>query len=122
MHDAREGRIGAPPRHRDDQRAVAIDRPREYVVAFTLVDWQRFSGDGSLVHVGPATVHHAVERNALARLHQHQRPGRDAIDVDATVTLFVANGDVARRLADQVANGLPRAVQALRLEPLRQRK
>src|SRR5687768_5179728 len=66
-----------------------------------------------------AVTDNAVERELLAGANDHQRAGIDAVDVLQPLTGAVANQDFGRRQIDQLADGLARAIETLRFEPLR---
>ena len=51
MDDARERRVAAQPRHVDFERAAAVDRAGEHLVARRLLDRQRLAGHRRLVDV-----------------------------------------------------------------------
>ena len=122
VHDAGERGIGAASRHRDGQRAVAVDGAREDFVTLELFDRQRLAGDRRLVHVRAAGPDDAVERDLFSRLDDHQRARVDLLDVDVPLAAIVANEHFGRREVEQPANRLPGAIEALRFEPLRRRE
>ena len=106
VDDSRQRGVGAPARHRDRQRAVAVDGAGEHFVALALLDRQRFAGDRRLVHVGTAAADDAVERELLAGLDDHQRAGLDQLDADAAIAGCVADQHIGRREIDQLADRL----------------
>ena len=67
-------------------------------------------------------LHHAVEGDAVARPHDHQRARRHEIERDAALARIVTHQHVGRHEVEQPADRLARAIEALRLEPLRRGK
>jgi hypothetical protein len=71
-HDA--GELGVLARAGDlhAERAFAVDRAGDHLVAFALLDRARLAGDHRLVEIALALAYGAVDRDALARAHEHE--------------------------------------------------
>ena len=113
----------AQPRDRDVERAAAVDRSGEHLVARPLLDRQRFARHRRLVDVARRRRDATVERDLLARPHHHDvadaRPRRPAASMSAPSRRTSA---LRRREIHQRADRAARALHRARLEPLRQRE
>jgi hypothetical protein len=118
VDDARQRRVATQPRHPDVERAAAVDRAGEHIVARRLVDRQRLAGDRRLIDFAVSRDDRAVERNFLARPDDDDRARRDGVDVDAPLAGGVAQQRVGRRQVHQRADGVARALERARLEGL----
>ena len=70
-HDPGERRLLARLRDLDPERAAAVDRATDDLVARPLVDRPGLTRDHRLVHRAAALAHDAVRRHARTRPHQH---------------------------------------------------
>ena len=118
MNDPRQRRIAPDARDADLERAAAVDRAGEHVVADVLVDRQRLAGDRRLVDGAAASDDRAVQRNLLARPHDDDGARLDAIDVDPLIAGGGAHDRLGGRQIHQRADGGTRALQRARLERL----
>ena len=114
----------AQPRDAHVERAAAVDRAGEHLVAGALLDRQRLAGHRRLVDVALARRDAAVERDLLARPHdddvadaRRRRPARaQAAGVASRDERF------GRRQIHQRADRAARALHRARLEQLRERE
>ena len=120
MNDPRERRVAAQARDDNVQRAPAIDRPAEHIVAGTLFDRQGFPSHGRLVHVARAPHHPPVERELVSRTHEHRVAYSHIVDGHADVAPFTPDDGFGRREIHQRADGAAGAIHRARLEQLRQ--
>ena len=119
-HDPVQGAIADGARGRDLERPVAIHRAGKHLGPLGLVDRHGFAGDRRLVHGRLSLQHGAVHGNPLGRPHQHHGACHHLLDrhlVFASVSHHPC--DTRRQLA-QSPNGMPRAVQRVVLERVRQ--
>ncbi len=80
--DLRQRRLPGQPGHVDLERAVSIDRAREYFRAFSFLHGEAFARDRCLVHVRNAATNRAVHRKALSGLDECPVPDAHVGSVD----------------------------------------
>jgi hypothetical protein len=122
MNDARQRRVPSQPADRDVEGAAAVDRPREYLVAWRLLGRQRLPCHRRLVHVAHAGMHPAVERNLLAGLDDHDVANPHVVDVHRHFKAVPADQGLGRREIHERADGAARTIHGPRLEQLRERE
>ncbi len=84
-HDAAQHRFRADRGHAHQQQPIAVDRAADHMVALLHIHRPAFAGQQRLIDRGAALRHHAIRRDAGARLHHQQvaeragrRPARSA--------------------------------------------
>ncbi len=122
VDDARQRRVVAAPGDGDDQRAMPVDGAGEDLVARRLLHRHRLTGDRRLVDVGASVGDGAVEREALAGAHVHHLTGQHPIERHQPFDAVILDAGLDRREIQQRPDGGARAIDALRLEPLRHRE
>ena len=118
IEDARDGGVGVGLGHAHGERAGEVDAARYDLFAGLGVARRRFAGEGGGVHLGVAADHHAIERDALARLHDDLLAGLDVGGVD--LHQLAALHDVGELGGDvhHGGDGLARLAHGVALEHL----
>ncbi|EDK84595.1 conserved hypothetical protein [Burkholderia mallei 2002721280] len=117
MDDPRERRVARDRRHPIFERAGFVDRARVHRVALGFLDGQALARDRRLVDGRAAGNDLAVEADALAGLHAHDRTERDLRGVDRlprAVGLPERHG--VGREAHQALDRVARTVERARLD------
>ena len=121
-HDA--GKRGPVSRagDRDPQRARAVDRAGDHLVAVVLLDWRRLAGDERLVHRAAPGSYDAVRGNVRAGANEHQVAftqfrDRNLVDVFSGAVGADARRRVRQQLR-QLAHGAPRLGDGAHLQPV----
>src|SRR5690625_5314756 len=105
-HDARMLLLVAGARHLDMQRAGPVDRPGNDLIPLPFLNRTRLAGDHRLVDVGIPSSNKSVDRDTLARTHEHEVSILQIPDGHSFLTVRseerrVGKEWIARRWADE---------------------
>ena len=104
------------------ERALAVDRSGEHVVAASFLHRNGFAGDRRLIHRTGAFDDLAVERRFFARTDDKYLAQLDLAHRDGHVLTVAAHERLIGRKLHERLDGIARAVHAAGLEVLRKRK
>ena len=122
VNDPRQRRVA--PEARDDhvERAAAVDRAGEHLVAGGFLDRKRLARHRRLVDVAVARCDAAVERDLFPGPDQHRVADRDVVDRDAHFAAVAPDERLGGREIHQRADRAARAIHRPRLEQLGERE
>jgi hypothetical protein len=122
VDDARKRRVADQPGGLHLDGAVPVDGAGEHLVARPLVHRQRLPGNRRLIDVARAGCDATIERDLLARTHAQALTEHNLVHGYAHLGAVAEDGGLGRREVHQGADGVARAVHAVRLEMLRERE
>jgi len=121
-HHARDSRVGGQSRHSHNQCSTPVDGARKDVVPDPLLDRHRLPGDGGLVRCRMSLQDNTINREALARAHEHALARPQVPDRDYHGAPLTLDGGLLWRQFHERTDGVPCPVRRGALQGLADRE